>query len=287
MDLASLFRTPDFPERISRRLSEAPCDFPSTMKRIAAENGASAVFSLSAGVLLPLCRCSAAGAPASEPGEMCFQLIKRSFRMSQPGDIGCPGGMIHPLSDRFLSLLVRSGLLPVWRRPFVPDANGFDRGTRSAIALFLSTALRESWEEIGLPPWNVRCLGPLPTHSLTLFQRTIFPLVGFLPKPYRPRLSGEVERLLEIPLRSFLDPSRYADLIIELTDDVGQPDVARRRQFPSFLVDDAEEDVLWGATFSIIVRFFKIVLDVDIVPTGDTGRTVVKKMGAEYITGRR
>jgi 8-oxo-dGTP pyrophosphatase MutT (NUDIX family) len=288
MDPVSLIRTPDFPSLISRKLSEVPSDFPSTMAQITAENGAASAYGRAAGVLLPLHRYSGTDPEKAEPGEWCFQLIKRSARMSQPGDIGCPGGMIHPSFDHFLSFFIRSGLLPVYRPSSRADGKAVDREATSTIALFLTTALRESWEEIGLPPWNVRCLGALPTHTLTLFRRTIFPLVGILPRPYRPQLSAEVERILEIPVRSFLDPSLYADLVIEVTDDIRPSHVAPRRPFPSFLVKDgAEEDVLWGATFNIIVRFFKIVLDLDIVPARITGRTIVKRMGAEYITGRR
>jgi len=288
MDPASLIRTPDFPSLISRKLSEIPCDFPSKMEQIAAEDGPASAHGRAAGVLLPLCRYSGTDPEKAEPGELCFNLIKRSARMSQPGDIGCPGGMIHPTFDRFLSLFIRSGLLPIYRPPTRANRKAVDRETAGAIALFLTTALRESWEEIGLPPWNVRCLGTLPTHTLTLFRRTIFPLVGILSRPYRPRLSGEVERILEIPIRSFLDPSLYADLIIEVTDDIRPSHVAPRRPFPSFLIRDGrEENVLWGATFNLIVRFFKIVLDAEIVPACKTGRTIVKRMGAEYITGRR
>ncbi len=286
MDPASLLRTPDFPSLISRRLSEVPCDFPSRMRQITAESSSPAAHHGLAGVLLPLHFCPEGEGPGL-PGEFCFQLIKRSARTVQAGDIGCPGGMIHPFADRFLSLLIRSGLLPAFRPDILPIAKRYDGETRKWITLFLTTALRESWEEIGLSPWNVRCLGPLPTHSLTLFRRTIFPLVGIVPHTYTPRISCEVERLLEIPLRSFLDASRYADLVIEIPDDIRPPDIAARREFPCFLFDGGpEEGILWGATFTLIINFFKIVLGIDLPPFSPARQTVVRKVGVEYIKGR-
>ncbi|MDX9820736.1 MAG: CoA pyrophosphatase [Syntrophales bacterium] len=287
MDPVSLFRSPEFPALVARKLSEEPCDFAGQMRQIDAESGTSAAPRRLAGVLLPLHFCPS-GAKPDSPGEFCFQLIERSAATVQAGDIGCPGGMIRPSLDRLLSLFIRLGAPPVLPADVRPNAEDPGAENGKWVRLFLTTALRESWEEIGLAPWNVRCLGPLPTHALTLFRRIIFPLVGFLPRAYSPRISPEVERLLEIPLRFFLDPSRYAHLVIEIPDDIRPPDIPARREFSCFLFDGSPEaGILWGATFTLIAGFFRIVLGIDLPPSSSHSRTVVRRVGPEYLTGRR
>ncbi|ADN75947.1 NUDIX hydrolase [Ferrimonas balearica DSM 9799] len=67
------------------------------------------------------------------------------------------------------------------------------------------TALRESWEEIGLPPEQVLRVGELPVfHTISRFR--VFPQVGLITEPFRPVLSErEVARLFHAPLTDFLD----------------------------------------------------------------------------------
>jgi len=76
-------------------------------------------------------------------------------------------------------------------------------------ANLLATALRETQEEIGLPPEKVEVLGSLkPLATITGYWVTAF--VGLIPYPYDFHLnSGEVQRLLLLPLAGFCDPRRW------------------------------------------------------------------------------
>ncbi len=114
-----------------------------------------------------------------------------------------------------------------------------DRETFRIIKLFLANAVRESWEETGLSPWNISFLGPLPCYSLFLFRRTIFPLVGFAKKRWNFCPNVEVESIVEIPLMAFLDESNYALYNVETSSEVktarqrpnGFPVSCRTRQY--------------------------------------------------------
>ena len=74
---------------------------------------------------------------------------------------------------------------------------------------FLACALREAQEEIGLAPEKVEVLGSLtPLATITGYWVTAF--VGLIPYPYDFRLNtGEVQRLLLLPLADFCDPRRW------------------------------------------------------------------------------
>lgn len=104
-----------------------------------------------------------------------------------------------------------------------------------------AAALREAWEEIGLPPDRVQVLGRLPTHE-TVTNYMITPILGlvrddFIPVPE----AGEVDEVFNVPLAHVLDQSRF---VIEGRVWKGQP----RRYFavpygPYYI---------WGATARIL-----------------------------------
>ncbi|MES2433114.1 MAG: CoA pyrophosphatase [Pseudomonadota bacterium] len=134
-------------------------------------------------------------------------LTKRSSHLKHhPGQIAFPGGKV--------------------------DAG--DSGPEAA-------ALREAWEEIGLPPDRVEVLGRLPTHE-TVTNYMVTPILGlvrddFIPVPE----AGEVDEVFTVPLAHVLNPARF---MIEGRVWKGQP----RRYFavpygPYYI---------WGATARIL-----------------------------------
>ncbi len=275
----------EFLGQATERLGRHPSNFLSEMEQIT-DSGKTAVPRLAAGVLLPLIfRDSPRGGDSGE-GQFVFQLIKRSSRVSQPGDLSCPGGMIHPLLDRLLRPLLLHGPLPVISGPARDHALRRDPRSLRIMTLFLANALRESWEEIGLSPCRVRFLGPLPTHRLTRFQRTIFPLAGFVEKPQRPRPNREVEKIVEIPLTSFFREELVGCYTISGPDRLAT-DASEPLRYPCLIhrAPDGGEEILWGATFQIIVQFLGIVMDYRL-PDWMKGPVIQRRLSVEYLTGR-
>ena len=274
----------EFLARVIKSLGNHPSDFPEKMRQIAAapESPSSP---RAAGVLLPLVfRRTPAGRAAGE-GEFCFQLIKRSRRVPQPGDLSCPGGVLHPVWDAVLRLLTIYGPFPILRGAARRHVFNRERETFRIITLFLTNALRESWEEIRLSPRRVRFLGPLPSYSLALFRRTIFPLAGYVDRPGVLRPNGEVERIVEIPLASFYREDLVGSLSIDAEDST-EPGGHRADPLPCLIHrDDAGiEEVLWGATFNIAVRFLEITLDYRL-PEWRKGPAVRRTLSRDYLTG--
>ncbi|MBU2053686.1 MAG: hypothetical protein KJ936_02710 [Proteobacteria bacterium] len=247
----------EFLARAIERLGTYPSDFQETLQRIAGDGEGSAFARRAAGVLLPLVfRGSSSG------GQFYFQLIKRSPHVPQPGDLSCPGGVLNPFGDGVLRLLTVYGPFPILRGAARRHLFNRDRQTFRSITLFLTNALRESWEEIRLSPRQVRFLGPLPAYNLALFRRTIFPLAGYVESPGVLRPNGEVEKIVEIPLASFYREDLVGRLTIDSAEQT-EPDEGRADKLPCLIHRDAGggEEVLWGATFNIAVRFLEIALD--------------------------
>lgn len=221
---------------------------------------------------------------ASEQGQFYLHLIKRSSAVSQGGDLSCPGGIIQARLDRFLTFLAYIGLLPVFKGRAFTLAKRRNRSLYKIITLFFATALRETWEEIGLQPWKCQFLGPLPSYSLALLHRSIFPLVVLLREPWRVKLNYEVEKFLSIPLANFFRPENFARFAFE---EGSKYPAGRPPEFPCFLIEDrGKEEILWGATFNILARFMDIVFDYQF-PSPTQARVVRRPVNLDYITGRK
>jgi 8-oxo-dGTP pyrophosphatase MutT (NUDIX family) len=79
----------------------------------------------------------------------------------------------------------------------------------SADASREETALRETWEEIGLPAGRVALLGRLPDYEIPSGFR-ITPVVGWVEPPFTLQPDDfEVAEVFEAPLEHFLDPGNY------------------------------------------------------------------------------
>ncbi len=98
----------------------------------------------------------------------------------------------------------------------------------------VETALRESWEEIRLPPENVEVLGGLDPVTTRDRTNVIVPVVGRIDRPGRfvPD-AREVELVIEPPVEDLLDEARWSQ-----NEFVGHP--LWFYEFP--------EGLLWGAT---------------------------------------
>jgi 8-oxo-dGTP pyrophosphatase MutT (NUDIX family) len=275
-----LFTDPTgFPARVIDKLGTRHCDFRETFRQINLDREADR-HGRAAGVLLPLLYREVS--PRGK-GQFVFQLIKRSSLVPQPGDLSFPGGMLHPLLDRLLRPLLIHGpfrILGGKARGYALRQNG---PAFPLITLFLTNALRESWEEIRLSPARVRFLGPLPTYSLTLFRRTIFPLVGFVENPGPPHPNREVEKIVEIPLSSFYSEEHFGCFRIDGPGSTGRDSL----EYPCLIHRDSDgmEEVLWGATFHIIISFLGIVMDYRL-PEWRNGPVIVRNLRPDYLTGR-
>jgi 8-oxo-dGTP pyrophosphatase MutT (NUDIX family) len=112
----------------------------------------------------------------------------------------------------------------------------------------LATALRETYEEIGVPPESVEVLGVLDDFpSVTNFVVT--PFVGVIPLafPYRPN-DGEVEAVIEVPFSFLRDPTH---LRVEQLD--------YRGHVHDVFFWDYGPYTIWGLTARMLKSFFDLV----------------------------
>ncbi len=285
MDLSLLKGREGFPAHVSEALAQEPVDYLAQFEFIDSQRKTRRDWG-AGGVLLPLYFREDRTPEGNASGKYVFLLSKRSQKVQQPGDLCAPGGGIHPFLDSLLGKLLGFGLFPGVHGRGLALARRRGKRICGKLLSLLSSALRESWEELRLSPLNVEFLGPLPAYRLHHRPWVIFPLVGRVKRCWKPKLSWEVEKIVSIPLEDFFYPANYAVYSLEVPENLATQGIPNPWEFPCLVHrEDGGEEILWGATFEIIRAFFEIVLDFSF-PAPDKQRVIRRPLASNYLSGR-
>lgn len=125
----------------------------------------------------------------------------------------------------------------------------FPGGRREAAETLVEAALRETHEEVGVPPTAVTILGELATIWIPPSDYQVHPFVGWVHSGERPSFHlavREVAELLEVPLRHLLQPENRKEGVIQRQ--------AYQMTVPYF---DVEGHMVWGATAVMLSEFLE------------------------------
>ena len=145
-----------------------------------------------------------------------------------------------------------SALVLTVRQPELRDHSGqvsLPGGSRDGSETAEETALREGWEEVGVPAEHPTVLGRLSPIHVPPGGFSVFPVVAsvdFAP-PFQIQ-EAEVAELLEVPLSHLMDPATRRTSSRKLGGSVFEA--------PYFAVDGHE---VWGATAMILAEFVAVL----------------------------
>ena len=156
-----------------------------------------------------------------------------------------PAAVLIPIVNRPEGLT----LLLTQRSDSLPDHPGqisFPGGRREPEdASSAATALRESGEEIGLPPDRVEILGAIGRYE-TVTGYSVTPVAGWVEPPFELAPDPiEVADVFEVPLSFVLDPGNFIQ---------GEREVSGRTR--SYFAVPYGERYIWGATAAMILLFY-------------------------------
>ena len=125
----------------------------------------------------------------------------------------------------------------------------FPGGARSkADTTLLDTALRESWEEIGLEAKDAEIVGELDDTPTTTSGFNISPFVAFIPYPYKFTLSSyEIEEIFSISISALLHKASRKE----------EHYTFGSQTFVNYSYE-YEGRVIWGATARIVEQLLEI-----------------------------
>ncbi|UCD84066.1 MAG: CoA pyrophosphatase [Deltaproteobacteria bacterium] len=144
-------------------------------------------------------------------------------------------------------------LLFTRRTEEVKDHKGqvsFPGGTQDAEdESLLATALRESFEEIGIKIDDVKILGELDDIT-TITKYRISPFVGIFSYPYEFVVNeAEIAELIEVPVPALLDPKIFTE---------ERAYIHQGEVYPVYYFN-YEGSVIWGATAKIVKQFLELI----------------------------
>jgi len=111
-----------------------------------------------------------------------------------------------------------------------------------------ATALRETWEEMGIKSTDVKLLGKTDKF-LTNTNFMVTPYVGHFPYPYEYKISSdEIDRVIEVPLSHLIKPE-----IFEIKPWV-RDGIKWNIHYYNY-----NGDIIWGVTGFLLSNFLQIV----------------------------
>ena len=174
-------------------------------------------------------------------------------RMSPVPRTGSEPGYVPPTPPRRGGVLVlfypHNGALhlPLILRPTYDGVHsgqvGFPGGGHEALdADLTATALREAYEEVGIPAGAVEILGALSKLYIQPSNYEVYPTVGWMAERPPFRIDPyEVALLLEVPLAEFQNPANRYEEMWNLR--------GRQVRVPYFHI---QGQTIWGATAMIL-----------------------------------
>jgi len=178
---------------------------------------------------------------AARPAHSDFDLNPH-FRPADPGTLK-PAAVLVPLLERpddYTVLLTR-------RADHLPSHAGqvsFPGGrVQAEDESLIATALRETEEEVGIPPQLVEVAGLLDPYE-TVTAYSVLPVVGYIRQDIVPRIdTSEVAEAFEVPLSHLMDPKNHER---HSRDWQGQT--------RHFYVIPYKRHYIWGATAAMLVN---------------------------------
>ena len=130
----------------------------------------------------------------------------------------------------------------------------FPGGRKEKDETILECALRETHEEFGITPRQLRILGPLKELYVFVSNFLVYPFVAYANETliFKPE-EEEVEYILEIPLEKLLDPKTKKRKDIQVGDRL-------LKDVPYF---DLDGKVLWGATAMMTHNLLDIIVEIN------------------------
>ncbi len=117
-------------------------------------------------------------------------------------------------------------------------------------ASLVSTALRETYEEIGIAVSENQVLGQLTPLYIPPSNSLVTPVVAWLPEPpegYQPD-PREVDAVLEFSLEELLHPPHRKETEVTVMGNL-------KMKAPAFVIEDT---VIWGATAMMMNEFLEV-----------------------------
>jgi len=178
-------------------------------------------------------------APNPRPGQIVYQ----------DAEVSClkAGVMVllYPCADTVCLVLLRRTSSVLHHK----DQISLPGGQIEPAENFEQAALRETWEELGVPPDKIKIIGSLTPLYVPPSHFCIYPVVGLAEEPlsFKPH-PREVAEVIEVPLRHLQDSGQTRREVWTID---GRP-----VEVPFYACGQHK---IWGATAMVLAEFLKLL----------------------------
>ncbi|MFA5419841.1 MAG: CoA pyrophosphatase [Bacteroidales bacterium] len=119
-----------------------------------------------------------------------------------------------------------------------------------------NTALRETFEEVGIQPKQIEIIGKLSDLYIPPSNFLVTPFVGIIQEEPHLRPNYEVERVLVIPLSDLMNQANCVEKTISVR--------STQLRVPCFTLDG---EIVWGATSMMLAELLEITAHINLLGT--------------------
>lgn len=154
--------------------------------------------------------------------------------------------LTYPFEDKISLVLIKRALSNYVHSGQISFPGGkYEKSDKSLV----DTAIRETNEEIGVVPEDIKILGSLTSLYIPVSNFMVYPAVGYLnSKPIFIPNPSEVQEVIEISLEKFVGLKYVSTLKMKIKN--------REINAPCYDINDFK---IWGATAMIISEFAEIL----------------------------
>jgi 8-oxo-dGTP pyrophosphatase MutT (NUDIX family) len=113
------------------------------------------------------------------------------------------------------------------------------------------TALRETFEEVGIASENITIIGSLSRLYIPPSNFDVYPFVGYVDSDPVVTINSEVEKVLKVPLSELSSPDLPVEKIIKGHD-------GQSYAVPCYFI---QNEIIWGATAMMLSELLAVILE--------------------------
>jgi 8-oxo-dGTP pyrophosphatase MutT (NUDIX family) len=184
--------------------------------------------------------------PGIEIQQKMAPSIRRMAVNAEPGKKSSVMVLVYPFQGFLYTVFIKRSEYKGVHSGQISFPGGMSEATDHSLVF---TALREVFEEIGIPASAISVIGQLTSLHIPVSNVNVYPFVGitqsrpvFIPDP------AEVESPIETRLEDLINPANCKSKLMQINDQV--------IKVPYY---DIQDNHIWGATAMILSEFLNVV----------------------------
>ncbi|RLD63441.1 MAG: coenzyme A pyrophosphatase [Bacteroidetes bacterium] len=190
------------------------------------------------------------------PGESAHKIMSPSFRFNNYSSKSPVKSsvliLLYPYNNDIYTVLIKRAEYDGFHSAQISFPGGKYESSDNVLS---QTALRETYEEIGIEPELIKIIGPISSIYIPISNYTAQPFIGYVNKKPDFKIDTfEVSNVINVKISELLDNVNKKNGLFKVGN--------KKIQAPYY---NANGNKIWGATAMVLCEFIKIVKQADLL----------------------